>query len=72
MLEMSKISSDWAFFPMIEREPSIFPLKPWGIRPLIQWASVDFPDPEGPRISIFSPRPIVKLIPYRVGSAWDA
>jgi hypothetical protein len=56
---------------MMVYEPPMVPLKAWGISPLMQWARVDFPDPEGPRIRIFSPRFTVRLISNRVGADWD-
>jgi hypothetical protein len=42
----------------------------WGIIPLMQWISVDLPEPEGPRIRIFSPRATLRFISIRVGSVW--
>jgi hypothetical protein len=38
------------------------------MRPFIQWAKVDFPDPEGPVRRIFSPYWIDKLIWDKVDS----
>ena len=35
---------------------------------MIQWASVDFPEPEGPTIRTFSPGMILRLMSRRVGS----
>jgi hypothetical protein len=41
------------------------------MRPLIQWARVDFPEPEGPRMRIFSPLLTLKLMPVRLGATWE-
>ena len=37
----------------------------------MQLARVDFPQPEGPAISTFSPRRRVRFMPMTVGSDWE-
>ena len=40
------------------------------MRPLMQWARVDLPQPEGPAISSFSPLCMLRFISYSVGFCW--
>ena len=56
--------------PCRVRLPLISPLYEKGIRPLMQWARVDFPQPEGPAIRIRSPLRTLSSISYSVGFDW--
>ena len=67
-LEISKMSRPRISSPKSVKAPENSPLKAWGMIPLIQWSSVDLPEPDGPRISSFSPRRRVKSISIRVGA----
>ncbi len=67
ILDKSETSVVLTSFPFTVSDPSIFPSITCGINPFMQLPSVDFPDPDGPRIRIFSPSLISRLIDLSVG-----
>ena len=67
-LDMPKMPASSGDRPHTESFPDISPGRASGIRPLIQCTMVDFPQPEGPVIRIFSPFLTFRLMCCRVGS----
>ena len=55
VLESPKIPRFFGSFPSIFKVPVLSPSYEKGISPLIQFDNVDFPDPDGPMMSTFSP-----------------
>ena len=55
ILESPKMPKSSGFFPPIYNSPVLSPAYEKGTNPLMQLASVDFPDPDGPMMRIFSP-----------------